>query len=188
MEKQAVETQVKLLLKQYGYSFASDTYVDIIRFVRRLGFTVGNAVLGKNEIGFLAIHPDGGTPAGEKIIGVNTACSLEWKRFVIAHEFAHSVLYYRPGQIYLHRQCRKTKKKNDTVADYFADALLMPRESFRRVYLQFAAKEWQQTAICMELSAIFKVPLARVSGRISDVMAADPLHRKAFGTGEKEWS
>ena len=171
MEKQAMEAQAKLLLKQYGYSFECDAYVDIIRFVRRLGFTVGNAALSKNEIGFLAIHPESdGLLAWERIIGVNSMCSLEQKRFVIAHEFARSVLYYRQGQIYLHRKYRNAKDKEDEAADYFADALLMPREPFLRMFSRFAEKEWQQNAVCMELSAIFKVPLSRVSCRLHDVV------------------
>ena len=179
MEKQTMEAQIKLLLKQYGYSFERDAYVDIIKFVRRFGFTVGNAALGKYETGFLAICPGSdGLPAGEKIIGVNSRCSLEWKRFVIAHEFAHSVLYYRPGQIYLHRKCRNAKNEEDEAADYFADALLMPRKPFLRALLQFTEKGYQRNAVGMELSVIFKVPLARVSCRIRDIMK--------IGAGEAE--
>ena len=44
MEKQEIEKQVTSLLTQYQYSFKRDDYVDIVDFVQKLGFTVGNAV------------------------------------------------------------------------------------------------------------------------------------------------
>ena len=44
MGKQEIEKQVTSLLTQYQYSFKRDDYVDIVDFVQKLGFTVGNAV------------------------------------------------------------------------------------------------------------------------------------------------
>lgn len=117
--KQAIEQQVKVLLKNYGYSEERDSCLDIVDFVQTHEFVVGNAELDDNEDGFLAIQPmespknTGNVPYG-KVIGVNSKRTLNWKRFIIAHEFAHSVLHYEDGNIYLHRENKKGKEMKKT--------------------------------------------------------------------------
>ena len=174
MEKNKIETQVTTLLKEYGYLFDKDDYVDIVDFVQHLGFIVGNAQLCDGEDGFLAIQAsnmakDEADISNDKIIGVNSKRSLDWKRFIIAHEFAHSVLHYKTGEIYLHRENKKGKDDEENDADYFAAALLMPKESFKRLYNQFKNEGLNDTAICLQLAAVFKVPFDSVSRRISEV-------------------
>ena len=168
MEKQSIEKQANAFLTQYGYSFEKDTYVDIVDFVQGLGFVVGNARLDDHEDGFLAIRPQA---ADEKVIGVNYSGSLPFKRFVIAHEFAHSVLHYKTGQAYLHRENKKGKNLEENDADYFAAALLMPAVSFRRMYDKFSAEGMNETAICFQLASIYKVPTESVARRIKEVCA-----------------
>lgn len=174
MEKNKIETQVTTLLKEYGYLFDKDDYVDIVDFVQHLGFIVGNAQLSDGEDGFLAIQAsnmakNGAGISNDKIIGVNSKRSLDWKRFIIAHEFAHSVLHYKTGEIYLHRENKKGKDDEENDADYFAAALLMPKESFKRLYNQFKKEGLNDTAICLQLATVFKVPFDSVSRRISEV-------------------
>ena len=53
MDKRAIETQASALLKEYGYESNKNDYVDIVDFVRKLGFVVGNAKLDDSEDGFL---------------------------------------------------------------------------------------------------------------------------------------
>lgn len=175
MEKKQIETQVTTLLKEYGYVFEKDDYVNVVDFVQHLGFIVGNAQLDDSEDGFLAIQisnmaKNGDEMSSDKVIGVNSKRSLDWKRFIIAHEFAHSVLHYKTGQIYLHRENKKGKDSEENDADYFAAALLMPKESFLRLYTQFEKNGLNKNAICLQLASIFKVPLDSVSRRISEVL------------------
>ncbi|MDO4293957.1 MAG: ImmA/IrrE family metallo-endopeptidase [Eubacteriales bacterium] len=173
MEKQQIETQVDILLEGYGYNPDKDDYVNIVDFVQHLGFIVGNAKLDDSEDGFLAIQTsdmakdrDG---MNDKIIGVNAKRSLDWKRFIIAHEFAHSVLHYEAGKIYLHRERKKGKDDKENDADYFAAALLMPRKSFKRLYDKFKQDGFNDTAISLQLASIFKVPFDSVQRRITEV-------------------
>lgn len=56
MDKKQIEAQATALLKEYGYVFQKDDYVDIVKFVQYLGFIVGNAQLDDSEDGFLAIQ------------------------------------------------------------------------------------------------------------------------------------
>ena len=174
MEKKQIEAQVMTLLKAFGYRFNQDDYVNIIDFVHSLGFIVGNARLDDGEDGFLAIQAgdkakNGNEISNDKIIGVNSKRTLEWKRFIIAHEFAHFVLHYKMGEVYLHRENKKGKGSDENDADYFAAALLMPEESFRRLYNQFKTQGLTGNAMYLQLASIFKVPLDSVSRRINEV-------------------
>ena len=97
-----IDKDVDSLLKQSGYSEDTDSYVDIIDFAHHYGFDVVNADLDEKEDGFIAIT------SKLKLIAVNAKRSLEWKRFIIAHEFGHSILHYKQGgSAYLHRESVK---------------------------------------------------------------------------------
>ena len=179
MDKQDIERQVDALLESYGYRPERDTYVDILNFTKKFGFTVGNAALPDNEDGFILIKPrtnknaDGDSARliahSTKLIGVNIKRNLEWKRFVIAHEFAHSILHYKSGEIYLHRENAKGRNEEENDADYFAAALLMPRASFKRVYNELEKKQLNKNTICYQMAAIYMVPFESVARRIDEV-------------------
>lgn len=175
MEKVAIENKVSALLEQYGYSFDHDTDVNIVDFTRKLGFIVGNAELSDNEDGFLAIQPhpsEKNVGSGtRKIIGVNANRPLDLKRFIIAHEFAHWVLHYQDGQVFLHRENKKGKNSEENDADYFAAALLMPMASFSRVYSELKSKDLSRSVICSQLASKFKTPEESVSRRIDEIEA-----------------
>ena len=105
----------------------------------------------------------------QKVIGVNVERELGWKRFIIAHEFAHSILHYQEGRIYLHREHTKGKNADENDADYFAAALLMPRNSFRRVYTELTQKGLHKKTICSQLAREYGVPLESVTRRIEEI-------------------
>ena len=119
MEKKMIEDKVSELLNEIGYRPDRDTYVDVVGFVRKHGFVVGNALLDDEEDGFLAIWQSAernhkpGTAEYQKVIGVNVERELGWKRFIIAHEFAHSILHYQEGRIYLHREHTQGKNADE---------------------------------------------------------------------------
>ena len=110
-----------------------------------------------------------GTAEYQKVIGVNVERELGWKRFIIAHEFAHSILHYQEGRIYLHREHTKGKNADENDADYFAAALLMPRNSFRRVYTELTQKGLHKKTICSQLAREYGVPLESVTRRIEEI-------------------
>lgn len=162
MERDKIEVQVKSVLDQLGYDDVTDSYVDIVSLVKKYGFLVGNAELDDNEDGFLIISGD------QKIIGVNKSRSLDLKRFVIAHEFAHSVLHYERGQVFLHREHKKGKGNDENDADYFAAALLMPKTAFLREYNRLKDQGVESKLICFQLSSLFKTPIESVIRRIEE--------------------
>lgn len=65
-------------------------------------------------------------------------------RFTIAHELAHYFLHYRyaglSGEASFQRGSRS---RAETEANVFASSLLMPEESFRRVWVDNAGDQWK---------------------------------------------
>lgn len=174
MEKREIEKKVQELLKGFGYHPETDDYFDVVKFAGSHGFVVGNSELPDNEDGFLIMQPDSvGTREdngiGEKVIGVNSARPMADKRFIIAHEFGHSILHYKDEKIYLHRENKKGKDEQENDADYFAAALLMPEESFRRSYSELKKSGKKQGAICVELAKRYRTSLESVLRRLDEL-------------------
>lgn len=171
MEKNAIEARVKEYLEKFGYSFDEDTSVNVVDFARGHGFTVGNAELDDSEDGFIAILPSSsmkGTGT-RKVIGVNLTRDYDFKRFIIAHEFAHYALHYKAGEIYLHREHVKGKDDKEQDADYFAAALLMPAKSFLRTYEQLKGRGLSDKELNYSLAEAFRVPVESAARRVSEV-------------------
>ena len=160
MKKKIIEEKVVGLLSQHGYNVEQDNHVNIVDFVKEEGFSVRNTLLPDNEDGFLTIRPT--DDKYDKIIGVNINRSIESKRFIIAHEFAHSVLHYESGQIFLHRENETGKDSEENDADYFAAALLMPFKSFKRIYVQLKMYDLSKRMVYLNLAMIYRVPIESV--------------------------
>ena len=173
MEKLEMEKIISGLLTVNGCDPEKDTYVDITRLSRRLGFKVVNAELKKDEEGFIVIAPSYvnlESDFGNKVIVVNNKMGFKWKRFIIARQFAHSVLHYKIGSVYLHKENKKVEKgTEEKEASYFAAALLMPRASFSLNYKKCKQSGLFGNALLFRLSAIYKAPLEIVAFRIEAI-------------------
>ena len=89
---------------------------------------------------------------------------FKWKRFIIARQFAHFVLHYKIGSVYLHKENKKVEKgTEEKEASYFAAALLMPRVSFFSKYKKCKQSGLFGNALLFRLGAIYKVPLEIVA-------------------------
>ena len=53
---------------------------------------------------------------------------VQKSRFIVAHEYAHSILHKKDGIVFAHRSKSMRKTKMEREADYFARCLLMPRK------------------------------------------------------------
>lgn len=177
MEKREIEKKVQELLIDYGYYQDEQDAFDVVRFARSHGFFVGAGNMPDSEDGFLIMQPDSaGTVRdngyGEKVIVVNKDRPAPYNRFVIAHEFAHSVLHYKGQKIYLHREHRKGKGEMENDADYFAAALLMPEESFRRSYQKLRDEGLEGDGVSARLAQLYRVPLESARRRIEELELA----------------
>lgn len=105
-----IEDLVNSLLKQNGYDEDKDNYVNISGFISRLGFNVGTTELNNDEEGFVVIRVKDyprTDDLGDKVIGVNRNLSFEMQRFIIAYEYAYSVLKYKKMDYFSHRKIIK---------------------------------------------------------------------------------
>lgn len=138
MEKKYIEEKAKNTLSELSDN--KDTVIDIIKLAKSLGFVVGNAELSGDEDGFIIVDESKEEIFGQKtdkLIGVRDDQSIEWKRFVIAHEIGHYILHYnkeKDNGMYAHRDHKKGKSNFENEADYFAANILMPPDSFEKNY------------------------------------------------------
>lgn len=138
MNRALIEEKALSILKNANDT--GDAVIDIIGLAKNLGFVVGNAELSDDEDGFIIVEEGSEQILGQKtdkLIGVRADQSIEWKRFVIAHEIGHYILHYdkmKNHGIYAHRDHKKGKSEKENEADFFAANLLMPRERFMKQF------------------------------------------------------
>lgn len=109
---------------------------DLVKFLtERENFQIGLQPMEKNTMGVLLIDDNqfvSGTKT-HKLIAINSELANEEnfakrRRFIIAHEYAHSVLHKKQGEVqYAHRDTDKRDKPIEKEADFFARCLLMPK-------------------------------------------------------------
>lgn len=174
-----IDARVSSLLKDYGYNEQVDDRLDVVKFARRKGFVVGNARLPIGDDGYIVIQPDREklSPYGLMVIGVNAERDIKFKRFVIGHELGHWQLHYRGGGFYRHRdgdqERGEAERRQETEADYFAAALLMPTKSFHRRRDEMKALEMPRSEVSIRLAQIYNVPLRSVLRREDELDVLD---------------
>lgn len=174
MAKTNIEAKAIELMEKVNYVDDSDA-IDVIQIAKKAGFAVGNAVLDDEEDGFIIVKEGAKEILGihtDKLIGVNSARTLEWKRFIIAHELAHYVLHYgseNHNGMYAHREHKKGKSVAENDADFFAANLLMPRKKFLNTYNELKNKKLDFDEIVILLSSKFVVTSKTVERRIEEL-------------------
>lgn len=101
---------------------------------------------------------------------VNENLSFEVKRFIIAYEYAYSVLKYKKMDYFSHRKLIKEKMKEEPDVLYFAKSLLIPRFSFERMLKHLRSNGTIGNALIAQLASIYKVPTEDIINRILDTM------------------
>lgn len=142
IEQAAAET-----LANFGFypEERSTASLDIIHIANSLGFSVytGELPMGKDALVVVQGRP---VPIFDeknngKVIAVNEARGMPFKRFLIAHGLGHIILEHYSKYLPF-RHCEdKERDAADDEADYFAAALLMPKEMFVRDYQQLEILE-----------------------------------------------
>ncbi len=174
MDKTDIEKRAVELMKHINY-VDDEEAVDVIRIAKMMGFAVGNAMMEEDVDGFIVV--DEGKEeildiSTDKLIGVNSDRTLEWKRFIIAHEIAHYILHYSreiDGGMYAHRDHAKGKDTIENDADFFAANLLMPREKFTKKFNELKEKQLELDEIILLLSKKFVVTIETARRRIGEL-------------------
>ena len=90
----------------------------------------------------------------------------------IAHEIAHYMLQYKQGttnEMYAHRVHKTGKNEKENEADYYAAALLMPKERFITKYIECRERESRYDRMVEQLASIFAVTKRMIERRIKEL-------------------
>lgn len=168
------EITKKVLTEVFGKEIVLP--IDIIKIVKKYGFTLVNARLDENEDGFIMINKSENNILGfetNKLIGVNSSKSLPWKRFIIAHELGHYKLEYEDSNNKLqfaHRDHRKGKDERENEIDYFSASILMPKEEFINLHEYYLSNPKVNKDLLVDfLATQFQVTKKMVTRRIEEV-------------------
>ena len=124
MNNVKIENSVNNLFEEINYNI-NKCPVDVINIAKKLGFVVGNAILNEEDNGFIIIEEGKNEIMGintDKLIGINSARPLEWKRFIIAHKIGHYILDYKQKNLkglYAHRDHKKGHNDSENEIDFF---------------------------------------------------------------------
>ena len=148
------------------YNLIQNKRIDITRLARLFGFEVCETDrLSAFEDGCMTISSDSRT----KQILLNQLRSIEFKRFIIAHELAHYFLHYTPNtEVFMRRDHIKGKDDEEQDADYFAACILMPKEDFKKEY-DLLKKHQTHRGTVLALQNIFATPTESIERRINEV-------------------
>lgn len=174
MRRDDIEKEALKILEKYEDIYDGDS-VDVIKIAENLGFAVGNAKMNDDMDGFIIIDEGADEILGiktNKLIGVNSERSLQWKRFIVAHEIAHYVLHYSKEKnkgMFAHRDHVKGKNETENDADFFAANLLLPKDRFSNKYRELKEKGLEQKDIEVLLSRRFIATEKTVVRRIEEL-------------------
>lgn len=99
------------------------------------------------------------------------------QRFIIAYEYAYSVLKYKKMDYFSHRKIIKEKTKEEPDVLYFAKALLIPRFSFERMLKRLRSNGTIGNALIAQLASIYKVPTGDIINRILDLKELERIDK-----------
>lgn len=171
-EKKYIEEKAQCFLNDSKYS--GEEPVNIIKLAQNIGFTVGNAALISDSDGFIVVKdnytPLYGVPTN-KLIGVNSQRTIEWKKFIIAHEIGHYYLsdVNKGNALFAHREHRKGKDKAENAADYFASNVIMPKETFEKEFESLKDNNLDMADKVAILASRFKVTEEMAKRRIEEL-------------------
>lgn len=174
MELKDIEALALKTLKDVSYQDSSDS-IDIINVANLLGFQVANAAMDDNVDGFILVDENRDELLGlptNKLIGVNSSRTLQWKRFIIAHEIGHYAIHcHEKGNIglFAHREHAKGKSRTENEVDYFAANILMPRDKFTNKYTELRNKGLSVQEAAVLLADKFVVTNIMAERRIEEL-------------------
>jgi len=153
----------------------NDAMVDIINIANNLGFTVYNVEMEDSEDGFILVNEKENNIFGQetsKLIGVNLTRSAEWKRFIIAHEIGHYILYYNEEKnngMFAHREHKTGKDEFENEIDFFAASLLVPAERFKKNLNELKKANLTKKEIIFILAERFRVERKIIERRFGEL-------------------
>lgn len=117
---------------------------DLIKFlIEKEGFKIVLKDMNQDTTGLVRISPQKNTDNEKipKLIAANTKLLNQPNfpqrlRFIVAHEYGHSLIHCNGERLFAHRSSSKKWTRDEKEADYFARCLLMPREEMEKMLFE----------------------------------------------------
>lgn len=173
-----IESIVDRIIEENGIDIPG---FDLVSFLKeKKGFIIGIKAMDDDTTGILAINDDKCIvgDGNHKVIAVNSRLRYEpdffqRRRYIIAHEYAHSELHKQSNSLYAHRD---TSKKNTVVekeADFFARCLLMPRKLIYEALNVEYAKDMKKDEKISLVSRTFNVTEKKAKIRYEELFESE---------------
>lgn len=168
--KKMIEERAEKVLISFPFCKNENGNIDSVHLARCLGFDVELANLLEHEDGNInvSISEEDSDEPTEKYIVVNLNRSVETQRFTIMHELSYYLLYYTGQRVFMHRENERSKRMEESDANYMADCLLMPTKSFNKEYERLR-KIFLTDEVINKLQSRFRVPRESTLRRIDSI-------------------
>lgn len=110
----------------------------------------------------------------KKLIAVNINLQrdpnyIQRRRFIIAHEYAHSQLHKHESVLFAHRDTHRRETEAEQEADFFARCLLMPRKLMYEVTNSDDYKKLTDGGRVAYIAKIFNVTEKKAKQRLKEI-------------------
>jgi len=157
------------------WNLGMDPIPNMTELLEEKGLKVLTSSLPENVFGFTCMvrHGGGGVP----VIVVNNQCTLERRRLTLAHELGHRVI----DPINL-----ASPKQEESTANYFAGAFLMPREHLEQeIGKHRHALGYEEL---LSLKRMYRVSAASLLVRLKNIEVIDEVTlTRCFQTFARDW-
>lgn len=150
---------------------------DLIKFLKeKEGFEIVLQNMPDDTTGLIIINDNEkiqGTDT-HKLIAVNNGLQtdlnyIQRRRFIIAHEYAHSNLHKNESVLFAHRDTCKRETEEEQEADFFARCLLMPRKLVNEVLESISSEKLSDNEKAKYVAEIFNVTEKKARVRIKEL-------------------
>ena len=154
-----------------------DPKFDLIKHLtEKEGFKIILQNMENDTTGLVLIRPKDNTDLKKicKLIAVNRKLKNQPNfqqrlRFIVAHEYGHSLIHYNGKTLFAHRSTSKKWKRNEKEADFFARCLLMPREQMEKILFEQLLLVDDKDYIIKHISQTFNVTEKKAKQRIKEI-------------------
>lgn len=149
---------------------------DLAEFLcKKQDFKIGQQDMVDGTTGLLFINEKEFIPGTKthKLIVVSNSLKHESnfkmrRRYIVAHEYAHSVLHKKDSVQYAHRDAAKKDNQEELEADFFARCLLMPSDLVNSILSGDIAKKMDADEKTLLISRVFNVTPKKAKIRLEE--------------------
>ena len=150
---------------------------DLIKMLKdREGFEIVLIPMPDDTTGLILMNDNEkiGNTNLNKLIAVNANLQrdpnyIQRRRFIIAHEYAHSQLHKQHNILFAHRDTHKKDTLTEQEADFFARCLLMPKKIMNEVMNSETYKKLSESGRISYICEIFNVTEKKAKQRLKEI-------------------